>query len=238
MNREKAISKRCGLYAADSDRAAGFTLIELLVVVAIIAILAAMLLPALSQARAKARQAACMSNLKQFGILWEMYSQAYDGFYPPMSYLDSDAIDGGGTNYRNWPEILKYANLLTEAQYPGLTGKYGLLSCREKTRNPARAESAVMTKKYGVNRYCTTTFAKGWVKSAEIKKPTRTFIMTDILAKGDLPQIGSSGAPGDQAYDDPDYRHNDGANFLFFDGHVEWLPRYITTVKTVFPWKE
>jgi len=72
---------KCHRYKKHAVRC-GFTLIELLVVTAIMAILAAMLLPALSQARERARSAVCMSNLKQVGISFEMYKLDFEERYP------------------------------------------------------------------------------------------------------------------------------------------------------------
>src|SRR5919205_521722 len=64
-------------------KSAGFTLIELLVVIAIIAILAAILFPVFARARDKARQTACLSNMKQIGTGIMMYAQDYDELLPP-----------------------------------------------------------------------------------------------------------------------------------------------------------
>jgi len=81
----------------------GFTLIELLVVIAIIAILAAMLLPALGSARETARRTACMSNLKQQGLAFMLYIEAYNN-YCPTAFVGG-SYEGGTW----WPQLLSDA---------------------------------------------------------------------------------------------------------------------------------
>jgi prepilin-type N-terminal cleavage/methylation domain-containing protein/prepilin-type processing-associated H-X9-DG protein len=85
-------------------RRKAFTLIELLVVIAIIAILAAILFPVFAQAREKARQASCMSNMKQITLAAGMYMNDYDGIYPVLHRSPGPNTGAGwsGFEIRYW----------------------------------------------------------------------------------------------------------------------------------------
>lgn len=77
------------------SRLQGFTLIELLVVISIISLLVAILLPALSSARARAKQIQCLSNFRQIGIGFTSYADAHKGWYGEISYSEPRLLLGG-----------------------------------------------------------------------------------------------------------------------------------------------
>ncbi len=102
----------------------GFTLIELLVVIAIIALLMAILMPSLQRVRTQAKAIACRSNLKQWGLVWAMYTDDNNGKFP--YYLASDWMQKLVTYYSNSTKLL-YCPLATRTASEGAPVQFAVI---------------------------------------------------------------------------------------------------------------
>jgi prepilin-type N-terminal cleavage/methylation domain-containing protein/prepilin-type processing-associated H-X9-DG protein len=99
------------------NQARAFTLVEIIVVVALLALLAAMLFPAFASARAKAREASCVSNLRQIGMGISLYARDFDDFYP----RGTDTAERlAATEPPNPPEAMSSLPLLRDVLQPYL----------------------------------------------------------------------------------------------------------------------
>jgi prepilin-type N-terminal cleavage/methylation domain-containing protein len=118
---------------------AGFTLIELLVVIAIIAILAAILFPVFARARESARRAGCLSNLKQLGTAFQMYTQDYDETFPSGLVLAVPGPEANGSYAVMYAKTPANASVWSGNLNSPL-GEFKLFQDRAKQYRPSVAE--------------------------------------------------------------------------------------------------
>jgi len=213
-------------------RRKGFTLIELLVVIAIIAILAAILFPVFAKAREKARQASCQNNLKQIGTAIHLYTQDWDDGLPPY-YLG-----GPDGSYSWWMcTINPYINGSAWSWFASdmLKKDSPCYMCPSFIRMaPADSEiRSVVSYAYNMRT--------GWVGQgggwycktlSYYNHPSDTLMVIDAKPG----QIGFEYLYDKDSIDTIcGFRHNNGMNALWMDGHVSWWPgnKLFTAEQTV-----
>lgn len=243
----------CAKRASSLHRPSAFTLIELLVVISIVALLIAILLPALQNGRAVARSVACLSNERQIGVLFYTYAEENKGWIPPtMNRYDVTPFP-----FRGWYNFM-FAQMGIGAtsdapkvfycpDFPGIVNKpRGCYAMNQYVGNEDAAWSRSVWD-YSTNNW---NSASKYYNLHQTKQPSNVYLVSDTYNNSSgsaIYQMETDSATGDTV----SRWHLDRINVLFMDSSAKtvsrladargrWSPGYLpwmnrTTYSTTYP---
>jgi prepilin-type N-terminal cleavage/methylation domain-containing protein/prepilin-type processing-associated H-X9-DG protein len=240
MNHASRITHQASRFSFHVSRSPAFTLLELLVVIAIISLLAALLLPALGRAKTKATGVACLNNLKQLQICWQLYVDDYIGRVPPNrsvfangawrstpdSWIGSSSAPYDDTFLPIQQGLLfKYDYNRAVAIYHCPADKSTVHRLNGQDTGIRRTRSCSMSGCLGGR---TDEVQKTVLRAGEIPQAARLFVFIDENEDSiDDAHFLTWPAPDDRWVNMPADRHGQAGVLSFADGHVEsWKWRW------------
>mgnify|MGYP000021280001 FL=1 len=208
-----------------------FTLVELLVTIAVIAILAGMLLPALNKARDTAYGASCLSNLKQLGTGMDMYIGDSDDFYPMLRYANpASTADYDTTIFWGWTlatgKYITASLVLCPARRNAAENYY---SKGLRSKNPTSRPNYWYATEYGASaRVLPDNILNYKVRKNSLKRPSTTILMADSIRKATTGELfGYFGIYAPSNFGNLTngafwlaHRNNTQVNIVYADGHA------------------
>jgi len=223
-----------------TQKCKGFTLIELLVVIAIIAILLAILMPALHRVREQGKRAVCLSHLRQLGLAWIMYADENNDVLVngAIGYSNRNMSWGDHTGEVAWVDRIDTSNYEAAEQaikdgalYPYIKN-VDMYKCPTGRRGEALTYS-IMFSMNAVNHPPTQGVRGAHIKRrSEITNPAPAFRLVFIDEGWMTPDAFAVHYDQEQWWDDPPVRHGDGTTLSFADGHADhWKWKGTDTIK-------